>query len=66
MQEEFRMDRNKNPQQNQRLKSTYLCVHVMLALCRSSRQMVVADEELDGTDMVGELLRKRQRLTYQP
>ena len=24
-QEEFRMDRNKNPQQNQILKSTYLC-----------------------------------------
>jgi hypothetical protein len=28
----------------------------MLALCRSSRQIVVADAELDDTDMVGELL----------
>src|SRR5207245_6747627 len=27
-QEEFRMDRNKNPQQNQILKSTYLCVRL--------------------------------------
>jgi hypothetical protein len=33
-------------------------LHVMLALRRSSRQVVVADEELDGTDMVGKLLRK--------
>jgi len=32
--------------------------HVMLALGRSSRQVVVADEELDGPDMVGELLGK--------
>jgi hypothetical protein len=30
----------------------------MLALRRISRQVVVADEELDGTDMVGKLLRK--------
>jgi hypothetical protein len=37
----------------------------MLALCCGSRQVVVADEELDGTDMMGELLGKRQRLTYQ-
>jgi hypothetical protein len=37
----------------------------MLALCRSSRQIVVADEELDGTDMVGELLGKGQRLAHQ-
>jgi hypothetical protein len=37
----------------------------MLALCRSSRQVVVADEELDGTNMVRELLGKRQRLVYQ-
>src|SRR5207302_8206989 len=29
-QEEFRMDRNKNPQQNQILKSTYLCVWIIL------------------------------------
>ena len=40
-------------------------IHVMLALRRSSRQVVVADKQLDGTDMVSELLGKRQRLTYQ-
>jgi hypothetical protein len=40
-------------------------LHVMLALCRSSRHLVVADEELDGTDRVHELLGKRQRLTDQ-
>ena len=34
-------------------------VHVMLALRRSSREVVVADEELNGTDMVRELLGKR-------
>jgi hypothetical protein len=33
-------------------------IHVMLALCRSSRQVVVADEELNGTHMIGELLRE--------
>jgi hypothetical protein len=31
-------------------------VHGMLALRRSSREVVVADEELNGTDMVRELL----------
>jgi hypothetical protein len=31
-------------------------IHVMLALRRSSRQVVVAYEELDGTDMIGQLL----------
>jgi hypothetical protein len=31
---------------------------VMLALRRSSRQVVVADDELDSTDRVGKLLRK--------
>ena len=40
-------------------------IHVMLALRRRSRQSVVTDEELNGTDMVGELLRKRHRLTSQ-
>jgi hypothetical protein len=40
-------------------------IHVMLALCCSSRQVVVADEQLDGTDMIGEFLGKRQRLTCQ-
>src|SRR6058998_4419607 len=34
-------------------------IHVMLALCCSSRQVVVADEQLDGPDMVGEFLGKR-------
>jgi hypothetical protein len=33
-------------------------IHVMLALRRSSRQVVVAYEELDSTNMVGKLLRK--------
>ena len=40
-------------------------LHVMLALRCSSRQVVVTDEQLDGTDMIGEFLGKRQRLTYQ-
>jgi hypothetical protein len=31
-------------------------VHVMLALRRSPHEVVMAYEELDGTDMVGELL----------
>jgi hypothetical protein len=34
-------------------------IHVMLALRRSSRQVVVANKQLDGTDMIGELLGKR-------
>jgi alkanesulfonate monooxygenase SsuD/methylene tetrahydromethanopterin reductase-like flavin-dependent oxidoreductase (luciferase family) len=41
-------------------------IHVMLALCRRSRQVVVADEELNGPDMVGELLGKGQRVADQP
>jgi hypothetical protein len=40
-------------------------IYVILALRRSSRQVVVADEELLGTDMVGELLGERQCLAYQ-
>jgi hypothetical protein len=32
-------------------------IHVMLALRRSSHQVVVADEELDSIDMVGKLFR---------
>src|SRR5215471_5894676 len=31
-------------------------IHVMLALRHSSRQIVVTDEELNGPDVVGELL----------
>ena len=38
----------------------------MLALCRSSRQIVVTDAELDGPDMGGELLGKGQRVADQP
>jgi hypothetical protein len=30
----------------------------MLALYRSSRQVIVADEELNGSDMVGKLIGK--------
>ena len=41
-------------------------LHVMLALHRSSRQVVVTDEEFDSTDMMGELLGKRQRVAHQP
>jgi len=41
-------------------------IHVMLALCCRSRQVVMANEELNGPDMVGELLGKRQRCAYQP
>jgi hypothetical protein len=37
----------------------------MLALCRSSRQVVVAYEELDGTDMIGELFGEGQGLAHQ-
>jgi hypothetical protein len=40
-------------------------IHVMLALCCRSRQVVMANEELNGPDMVGELLGKRQRRAYQ-
>ena len=36
-------------------------IHVMLALCCRSRQVVMANDELHGPDMVGELLGKRQR-----
>ena len=38
----------------------------MLALRHRSRQIVVTDEELNGTDMVGELLGKGQRVADQP
>jgi hypothetical protein len=41
-------------------------LHVMLVLHRSSRQVVVTDEEFDSTDMIGELLGKRQRVANQP
>jgi hypothetical protein len=37
----------------------------MLALRRSSRQVIVADKQLDGPDMVGELLGKRQCVAHQ-
>ena len=38
-------------------------IHVMLALRCSSRQVVVADEQLDGPDMIGEFLGTRHPLT---
>src|SRR5262245_5812791 len=41
-------------------------IHVMLALRPRSRQVVVTDEELNGPDMVGKLLGKRQRAAHQP
>jgi hypothetical protein len=41
-------------------------LHVMLALRRHSRQVVVANEQLDRTDMIGELLGKRQCVADQP
>ena len=40
-------------------------VHVMLTLHRRSRQVVVADEQLDGANVIGKFLGKRQRLAYQ-
>ena len=41
-------------------------IHVMLALHRGSRQVIVTDEEFDSTDMMGELLGKGQRVAHQP
>ncbi len=38
----------------------------MLALRRRSRQIVMTDEEFNGSDMVGELLGKGQRCADQP
>jgi hypothetical protein len=40
-------------------------IHVMLTLRCSSRQVVVADEELNGTDMIGEFLGERRHVTCQ-
>jgi hypothetical protein len=40
--------------------------HVMLALHRGSRQVVVTDEEFASTNMIGKLLGKRQRVANQP
>jgi hypothetical protein len=40
-------------------------IHVTLTLCCSSRQVVVADEQLNGTDMIDEFLGERQRVTCQ-
>jgi hypothetical protein len=41
-------------------------LHVMLALRHSSREVVVADKQLDSTDMMSELFGKRQRVADQP
>ena len=40
-------------------------IHVMLALRCSFHQVVVADEQLDGTDMMGELFGEGQCLAHQ-
>ncbi len=40
-------------------------LHVMRALCRHARQVVVTDAARDGTDTVRELLRTGQRLADQ-
>jgi len=40
-------------------------IYVMLALYSGFGQMVVANEILDGADMIGEGLGKRQRTTHQ-
>jgi insertion element IS1 protein InsB len=45
--------------------TTGSALHVMLSLRRSSHQIVVANEQLDGANVIGELLRERQRVTYQ-
>jgi hypothetical protein len=37
----------------------------MLALRPSPRQVIVTNKQLNGTDMVGELLREGQRLAHQ-
>src|SRR5215468_2114461 len=41
-------------------------IHVMLALRRRSRQVVVTNEQFNGPDMIGELLGKGQRVAHQP
>ena len=41
-------------------------IHLILALRRRSRQVVVADKQLDGTNMMGELFGTRQRFADQP
>jgi hypothetical protein len=40
-------------------------LHVMLSLRRSSRQVVVANEQLHGANVMGELLGAQERVTYQ-
>src|SRR5262245_5417020 len=39
-------------------------IHVMLALRRRSRQVVVTNKQFNGPDMVGELLGKGQRVAH--
>jgi hypothetical protein len=39
-------------------------LHVMLALRRNSRQVVVINKQLDGTNMIGKLLGERQRRAH--
>ena len=40
-------------------------IHVMLALRRRSRQVVVTNEKFNGPDMIRELLGKGQRIADQ-
>jgi len=47
-------------------KASGSAIHVMLALRRRSRQVVVTNEKFNGPDMVGELLGKGQRVADQP
>jgi hypothetical protein len=53
----------RRPRRGSRLGSD---IHVMLALRRRSRQVVVTNEKLNGPDMVGELLGKGQGVADQP
>ena len=41
-------------------------IQVMLALRCSSRQVVMADEQFDGTHLLSQLLGTRRRHTHQP
>jgi hypothetical protein len=40
-------------------------IHVMLTLRRLSHQVIVANKQLDGTNVIGEFLGKRQRGAHQ-
>ena len=40
-------------------------IHVILALCYGSGEIMGTDEQFDGTALMGEFLGKRQGLTHQ-